>query len=141
MKRAVCTALLAIVLAGSSFAYWDCEWDEKIADPYSAEALDRALREETSCVRLVALSAMRLYQLTLSGKTGSKCCFYPSCSRYGFFAVKKFGTLKGSLMATERVMRCNPFAYGYDIDGDSGLFYNPPEQDDMYGFVFDWLNF
>ena len=40
------------------------------------------------------------------------CRFYPSCSRYGFEAVRKYGVIKGSLMAGWRVLRCNPFNPG-----------------------------
>jgi len=49
------------------------------------------------------------------GLPANTCRFYPSCSHYGYQAVYKYGALKGSLMATWRVLRCNPFnAGGYD---------------------------
>ena len=40
------------------------------------------------------------------------CRFYPSCSRYGFEAIRKHGAIKGSLLAGWRVLRCNPFNPG-----------------------------
>ena len=66
--------------------------------------------------RLMILSLIRLYQATLSrGMPENTCRFYPSCSHYGYQAVYKYGALKGSWMATWRVLRCNPFsAGGYD---------------------------
>ncbi|MBV6450388.1 MAG: membrane protein insertion efficiency factor YidD [Anaerolineae bacterium] len=66
--------------------------------------------------RIVLLSLIRLYQMTISkGIPANTCRFYPSCSHYGYQAIYKHGALKGSLMATWRVLRCNPFnPGGYD---------------------------
>ena len=62
------------------------------------------------------LALIRLYQATLSKTMPSNTCrFYPTCSRYGYQAVYKYGVIKGSLMAAWRVLRCNPFnPGGYD---------------------------
>jgi uncharacterized protein len=66
--------------------------------------------------RLAILALIRFYQATVSkGLPPNTCRFYPSCSHYGYQAVYKYGALKGSLMATWRVLRCNPFnPGGYD---------------------------
>ena len=66
--------------------------------------------------RIVVLALIRLYQATISrGLPADTCRFYPSCSHYGYQAVYRYGALKGSLMATWRVLRCNPFnPGGYD---------------------------
>ena len=66
--------------------------------------------------RLVILALIRLYQKTFSrALPAGTCRFYPSCSHYGYQAIYKYGVLKGSVMATWRVMRCNPFnAGGHD---------------------------
>jgi uncharacterized protein len=66
--------------------------------------------------RIIILSLIRLYQVTLSrGLPENTCRFYPSCSHLGYQAIYKYGALKGSLMAAWRVLRCNPFtAGGYD---------------------------
>jgi putative membrane protein insertion efficiency factor len=59
------------------------------------------------------LALIRLYQLTISRALPEGTCrFYPSCSHYGYEAIYKYGLLKGSLMATWRVLRCNPFNPG-----------------------------
>ena len=59
------------------------------------------------------LGLIRLYQLTLSRLMPPNTCrFYPSCSRYGFEAVRKHGALRGGLLAAWRVLRCNPFNPG-----------------------------
>jgi len=66
--------------------------------------------------RIGVLSVIRLYQMTISkGMPENTCRFYPSCSHYGYQAIYKYGALKGSAMATWRVLRCNPFnPGGYD---------------------------
>jgi putative membrane protein insertion efficiency factor len=66
--------------------------------------------------RLILLAFVRLYQMTFSRILPVNTCrFYPSCSHYGYQAVYKYGVLKGSLMASWRVLRCNPFSKGgYD---------------------------
>ena len=38
------------------------------------------------------------------------CQFYPSCSNYGAEAIKKYGLFRGSVLASDRIVRCNPFA-------------------------------
>jgi putative membrane protein insertion efficiency factor len=43
------------------------------------------------------------------------CRFYPTCSQYAMEAVQKYGAFKGSVMAGNRILRCNPFNKGgYD---------------------------
>jgi putative membrane protein insertion efficiency factor len=66
--------------------------------------------------RIMLLSMIRLYQMTISkGIPQNTCRFYPTCSHYGYQAIYKYGALKGSVMATWRVIRCNPFnPGGYD---------------------------
>jgi hypothetical protein len=66
--------------------------------------------------RIVLLALIRFYQMTLSHTMPPDSCrFYPTCSHYGYQAIYKYGAIKGSMMATWRIMRCNPFnPGGYD---------------------------
>ena len=66
--------------------------------------------------RLILLALIRFYQKTIArAMPADTCRFYPSCSHYGYQAIYKYGALKGSVMATVRVLRCNPFnPGGYD---------------------------
>ena len=44
-----------------------------------------------------------------------KCKYYPTCSEYTKQAIKKYGVLKGILLGTIRILKCNPFSKGgYD---------------------------
>ncbi|MFQ5827199.1 MAG: membrane protein insertion efficiency factor YidD [Dehalococcoidia bacterium] len=62
-----------------------------------------------------ALGLIRLYQLTLSRVTLSSCRFIPSCSQYGFEAIRKFGLWRGGWLTAKRLARCHPFhPGGYD---------------------------
>lgn len=62
--------------------------------------------------RLVLLAAIRIYQFTLSGWLGGQCRFSPTCSRYAEDAIRSLGATRGVLLATRRVLRCNPFGRG-----------------------------
>ena len=41
-----------------------------------------------------------------------RCRYHPSCSSYGLQAVQRHGAIKGFLLTTWRVLRCNPFSGG-----------------------------
>lgn len=43
------------------------------------------------------------------------CQFHPSCSNYGAHAIKEFGPILGSVIVSDRVIRCNPFALYYQL--------------------------
>lgn len=40
------------------------------------------------------------------------CKYYPTCSEYGYEAIKRYGIVKGSFLAFWRVLRCNPWSRG-----------------------------
>ena len=42
----------------------------------------------------------------------SQCKHLPTCSEYAYVAVVRHGWLRGSWLATRRVLRCHPFARG-----------------------------
>ncbi|MGE5226509.1 MAG: membrane protein insertion efficiency factor YidD [Planctomycetaceae bacterium] len=63
-------------------------------------------------VRALLLMAIRLYRMTLSGWLGGQCRFYPTCSHYAEEAIRTHGAIRGSVLATWRVLRCNPFGKG-----------------------------
>ncbi|HXK52389.1 membrane protein insertion efficiency factor YidD [Candidatus Nomurabacteria bacterium] len=68
-------------------------------------------------MKKLALTLIRLYKTFVSpGRLGIKVCrFEPSCSRYTYEAIQKYGILKGALLGLYRFLRCNPFNKGgYD---------------------------
>ena len=66
-------------------------------------------------MKYLLMGLIRLWQLTFSKVLPPSCRFEPSCSHYGYEAIRKYGAIKGSWMAAKRIARCNPFnPGGYD---------------------------
>jgi len=40
------------------------------------------------------------------------CKYHPSCSQYAIDAFREFGLVRGSVLATWRLLRCNPWSDG-----------------------------
>ncbi|HNU91287.1 MAG TPA: membrane protein insertion efficiency factor YidD [Spirochaetota bacterium] len=52
---------------------------------------------------------IRFFQVVISPQDGPNCRFHPTCSAYAAAAVERFGMFAGSLLAGDRVLRCNPY--------------------------------
>lgn len=63
-------------------------------------------------LKAFCLAALRLYKRTLSPIIGRHCAFTPTCSMYSYDAIKKYGVVRGILLTTGRLLRCNPFSKG-----------------------------
>jgi putative membrane protein insertion efficiency factor len=63
-----------------------------------------------------ALWALRIYKVYLSILFAGSCRFEPTCSRYAYEAIERFGVMRGSWMGFERLLRCQPLSrkFGYD---------------------------
>jgi uncharacterized protein len=55
---------------------------------------------------------LRLYRYALSPMVGPSCRFEPSCSRFAEEALDRYGLLRGTLMAFNRLLRCHPWGAG-----------------------------
>ena len=67
-----------------------------------------------------------LYQRVISPALPRRCKYEPTCSAYAVQALQEFGILRGLVLATWRVLRCNPFSHGgYDPVEDQRLFSTP----------------
>ncbi len=83
--------------------------------------LDRAA--DVTVLRSLAILPIRLYQRLLSPLVGPRCKYYPSCSEYAAQAIKRFGILRGLVLAGWRLLRCNPWSHGgFDPVEDQRLF-------------------
>ncbi len=66
-------------------------------------------------MKKILILIIRFYRKFISPLKKPCCRFYPTCSVYAMEAVNKYGALKGSVKATKRILRCNPFCKGgYD---------------------------
>ena len=71
--------------------------------------------------RYIAIAAVRAYQLVLSPLkamlfgTAASCRFHPTCSCYAIEALRVHGLIRGSFLASWRIVRCNPWGgAGFD---------------------------
>ena len=62
--------------------------------------------------RAAAILPIKLYQWLISPMLGQRCKYYPSCSEYGVQAIRRFGILRGLVLAGWRLLRCNPWSHG-----------------------------
>ncbi len=66
-------------------------------------------------MKRLLIFVIKLYKKLISPLLPNACKFQPTCSEYAVEAINKYGVLKGSIKATYRVLRCNPFNKGgYD---------------------------
>ena len=66
-------------------------------------------------MKKLVISAIRFYQREISPLSPPRCRYIPTCSEYALEAVEKYGAVKGTFLATKRILRCNPFHKGgYD---------------------------
>jgi len=66
-------------------------------------------------VAAIILAPIRLYQRLISPALPRRCKYAPTCSAYAVEAIRRFGPLRGSVLAAWRLLRCNPLSLGgYD---------------------------
>lgn len=66
---------------------------------------------------------IRAYQRVVSPSLPQSCKYHPSCSQYAVDAVRGHGVARGLVLASWRVMRCNPWSHGgYDPVEKQSLF-------------------
>jgi hypothetical protein len=64
---------------------------------------------------LFFVTLIKGYQTVLSPLLGSNCRYEPTCSQYAIDVIKEWGSLKGSVLALKRILRCHPWSEsGYD---------------------------
>jgi putative membrane protein insertion efficiency factor len=81
---------------------------------------------ETSEIKLVFLSLLKFYQLVISSQDQPACMFAPTCSEYARQAIEKYGFIAGTVMAADRLLRCNGTErQHYNIDKETGRLADP----------------
>jgi uncharacterized protein len=63
-----------------------------------------------------ALFALIVYKSYLSVLFAGSCRFEPTCSRYAYEAIERFGVLRGTWLGAIRLLRCHPLSgkFGFD---------------------------
>jgi uncharacterized protein len=78
-------------------------------------------------LRRLATAPVRFYQRLISPGLPGRCKYYPSCSEYAVQAVRRYGILRGVVLAAWRLVRCNPWSHGgVDFVEDQKLFRSRP---------------
>jgi uncharacterized protein len=80
-----------------------------------------------SALRGILVAPIRLYQRAISPALPARCKYHPSCSQYAVEAVRRYGVLRGVVLAAWRLLRCNPWSHGgVDFVEDQTLFRTRP---------------
>jgi putative membrane protein insertion efficiency factor len=74
----------------------------------------------------VVLAPVVVYQRLISPALPRRCKYEPTCSRYAVQAVREYGILRGLVLASWRLLRCNPWSHGG---------YDPVEAQRLFGVV------
>jgi putative membrane protein insertion efficiency factor len=86
---------------------------------------------ETNPVKIVTDACLKLYQTLISPSQGDVCNFSPSCSHFARQSIDSHGIFWGSLMASDRLLRCNPWVHQsfekYYVGIKDHKFYDPIE--------------
>ena len=94
-------------------------------DAGSFAAAERSVTTETNSVSATqtyswgvrtALFALNCYKSYLSPWFAGSCRFEPTCSRYAYEAIERFGVARGMWLGTKRLLRCHPLTrkFGHD---------------------------
>ena len=66
-------------------------------------------------LRALATAPIVAYQRVISPAIPRRCKYEPTCSRYAVEAIRRYGILRGLVLAGWRLLRCNPWSHGgYD---------------------------
>ena len=63
-------------------------------------------------MKRIALVPLAAYRRWVSPALPRRCRYEPTCSAYAAQAVRRFGLLRGILLAAWRLLRCNPLSHG-----------------------------
>jgi uncharacterized protein len=76
-----------------------------------------------SALRAAATAPIWLYQRLVSPALAPRCKYHPTCSAYAVEAIRRYGILRGFVLAAWRLLRCNPWSHGgVDFVEDQKLF-------------------
>ena len=73
---------------------------------------DNIMGKISRALRWVFSLPIRFYRKFVSPCKPPCCKYYPTCSTYALAAVEKHGIIKGTALATWRLLRCNPWSLG-----------------------------
>lgn len=69
-------------------------------------------RGPRTIIRWAFTAPIRLYRRFVSPMIAPRCRYAPTCSAYAVGAIEVHGPIKGLILATWRLLRCNPWSHG-----------------------------
>ncbi len=63
-------------------------------------------------MKRLLLAPIAAYQRLVSPALPRRCRYEPTCSAYASQSIRRFGPIRGLLLACWRLLRCNPFSHG-----------------------------
>jgi putative membrane protein insertion efficiency factor len=75
--------------------------------------------------RRIAIAPIVFYQRFISPALPRRCKYEPTCSLYAVQAIRRFGILRGLVLAAWRLLRCNPFSHGGFDPVDAQRLFHP----------------
>ena len=60
----------------------------------------------------LGLALVYLYRFTFGALSSGSCKYHPTCSQYALDALRRYGLVRGSILAGWRLLRCNPWSRG-----------------------------
>ncbi len=77
-------------------------------------------------IHSIFTAPIKFYQKFISTQDRPVCNFTPSCSQFGIDSIRKCGIIKGILLTSDRLQRCNGMSVPYYIlDYRTGKFIDP----------------
>ncbi|HSR94363.1 MAG TPA: membrane protein insertion efficiency factor YidD [Solirubrobacterales bacterium] len=63
-------------------------------------------------MKRLLLAPIAAYQRWVSPALPRRCRYEPTCSAYAATSIRRFGVVRGLLLAGWRLLRCNPLSHG-----------------------------
>jgi uncharacterized protein len=82
-----------------------------------------AARQALRLPAYAGIGLVHAYRWTIGLLWAGSCKYHPTCSQYALDALRRYGLVRGTVLAGWRLLRCNPWSHGgVDHAEDQRLF-------------------
>ena len=74
--------------------------------------MSRVAASVVASPRRLGVGLVLAYRYTIGVLFPGSCKFHPSCSQYAIDALRRYGLVRGVILAGWRLLRCNPWSLG-----------------------------
>lgn len=79
----------------------------QVVSNFNLIVIDKLNPNKTITTPIKSGLIFKFYKNFISSQDGNNCSFYPSCSQYATSCIKHKGIFLGTLIAFDRISRCN----------------------------------